>query len=338
MFAQPLRVVTRTASLLPVMTNRTRKAEILTDQIKDTGQDLLEVAIFSYNRPTYLKNCYESVKRNLPFAKVKIYDDGSDDPDLLNFLRATRSQAVVDGDSAASKHGGLYHNMQEALDRTEARYLLLLQDDMQVVRKVDREEFEALTPHFGNHPLMSVNFMKGEREKRVKTANKAGQGVYEPRLDARGEPHRNANCYMDIALCDVDRLRRANWKVLSSEAEMARVARRDVGGMNHFGNPFVFYCPQVPFFRDRRQPLSARLANRFTKGPVFFNDLSDSENQRFQHRDISEWPIAENWLTPTIPNIRRPFVYQDARSLWWTDVIYGIERHYYNRRRRSKDA
>ena len=42
---------------------------------------MFEVAIFSYNRGEYLKNCVESVRRNIPDATIRVYDDCSDDPE-----------------------------------------------------------------------------------------------------------------------------------------------------------------------------------------------------------------------------------------------------------------
>lgn len=47
---------------------------------------MIDVAIFSYNRLFYLKNALHSVQRNVSDARVRIYDDGSDQSEMKNFL------------------------------------------------------------------------------------------------------------------------------------------------------------------------------------------------------------------------------------------------------------
>ena len=127
---------------------------------------MIEVAIFSYNRHFYLKNALHSVQRNVSDVRVRIYDDGSDQSEMKKFLAENSDLVGARLKGLDSKHGGLYTNMQSALDEAQEDYLLLMQDDTQIVRKMEREDLEAINRAFEVFPtaaFLSVMFLKGEK-------------------------------------------------------------------------------------------------------------------------------------------------------------------------------
>ena len=73
----------------------------------------LHVAIFSYNRGAYLKNCVDSLQRNMPGIGWTVYDDGSDELETVAYLQ-TLGEAVQPMKSAGDdRHGGYYNNIVE---------------------------------------------------------------------------------------------------------------------------------------------------------------------------------------------------------------------------------
>lgn len=295
----------------------------------------IEVAIFSFNRVTYLRNCVDSVKRNMPFATIRIYDDASTDPETISYLDKLGAVVISSSDGLGSKHGGLYGNMERAIEQAGADMLLMIQDDVQIVRSVSEQELILMADSFDGHGFLGVTFFKGQNFKLFVGAYAGNGTCYRPVYQNTLSRNSQTNSYADVILCDVNTLREKKWVVQITESKMVQSAREIFGPMNHYRDPFVFFCPQVPFFRDRSKSLSGRLAHKYVNGPVFFKDMDDQQIKALKERCLDSLPVAEDWLFPTIATIKRPFVYQDARALWWTDIVYGIERHFYNRRTRS---
>ena len=65
---------------------------------------LLTVAIMSYNRPDYLRNCVDSVHRHLPGARILVMDDASDDPVQQAELRRAAADRQRVAHSALAGH------------------------------------------------------------------------------------------------------------------------------------------------------------------------------------------------------------------------------------------
>ena len=126
----------------------------------------LDVAIFSYNRGAYLKNCVDSLQRNMPWIGWTVYDDGSDEPDTVAYLQSLGEHVLHMKSTDADRHGGYYYNMQAALDATQADYLLMLQDDLQVVRPFALEDLSRIHQVFDQSPstvFISPLFLKGSK-------------------------------------------------------------------------------------------------------------------------------------------------------------------------------
>lgn len=287
---------------------------------------MIEIAIFSYNRLFYLKNALRSAQCNLSDARVRIYDDGSEQSEMKEFLSENSSLVGTSSKLLGSKHGGLYANMQSALEAAQEDYLILMQDDTQIVRKLEPDDLEAIDRTFEAFPeaaFLSVMFLKGEKKRRYKRVLRA---------DEENDLYRSTSLedgviqsYYDVVLCHVPRLRAAGWKFEHTEVANMKQARDLFGEMPIMRNPFMFFCPEVPFFRDRKQSLAARIiATRRKVNPVF-HDMTDEEVARLKERALGSLPYAEDWLKPTLQGLRRPFVFKDVKANLWLNLLYAIE-------------
>jgi glycosyltransferase involved in cell wall biosynthesis len=271
---------------------------------------MIEVAIFSYNRPDYLGHAIASVLRHMPDARLRVYDDCSDAPDMLDYL-STLGDIVVRRDVPShDRHGGLYANMNRALSDAERPFLVMMQDDMQVVRPVDANDLVSLDRLFESNPswaFVCPMFMKTDRKRRFRrelVADLNLRAYISPSITEKTS--KNCLSYFDVHIRDR--------------------ARAQFGAMPMLGDPFLFFCPEVPFFRYREQSFAAKIASKHIGRHVkSFLDMTESETAAFRSRDLSIWPFAEDFLTPNDPKVVRPFVYKDVNARAWLYALHKSE-------------
>ena len=292
----------------------------------------ISVAIMSYNRGGYLLNCVESCLRNLPGFAVKIFDDQSDDPATVQVLAKARSLGceVVSSDIVLEKerHGGLYDNMQRAMTECQTRFLIYLQDDTQIVRFVDQATLSLIYRVFDDDDIAFIRsqFFKQLDMHRFRPhfPRDLDGDVLEP-ID-QYESCDVDHAYCDIMIADVRKLRKAHWNFRPNERANQILAKSLFKFMPYLRHPFVFYCPEVPSYRDRKLYLASRIVQRARSGGIIrFEDLTGVKLARFLGRPLSEFPIAEDWLTPNLPDVKRPFVFQDYSRTRWLTVLYKVE-------------
>lgn len=287
----------------------------------------LTVAVFSFNRGAYLENCVASVRRNLPFADLRVYDDTSTDPHTLEVLARLGQAVMRPGQLTNARHGGLYANMAAALADCTTPYLLFLQEDMQVVRPVAATELATIDAIFTENPrraFVCPNFMKSTSLRRYRSQLTANPGLRAYVGLAVGP---KSIAYIDVMVAHVARLREADWTFGPTEGAGALRARRLFGDMPYLGDPFTFYCPEVPIYRNRLQSWSSRIAARLTGADVkAFHDLDAGQTARLRARSLDDWPVAEIWLQPLNPRVRQPFVYKDVKLRWWLNLLNKAER------------
>ena len=132
----------------------------------------LTFCIFSYNRGRFLRNCVDSIRACAPNGTtISIFDDDSDDPETLQYLAEAESHCEIlkPQDKGTIKHGGLYLNMQLALEHyADAQLICFLQDDTQVVRPISEEEvngWHALFSKDSNVGFVHPCFIRGVDQK-----------------------------------------------------------------------------------------------------------------------------------------------------------------------------
>jgi hypothetical protein len=288
------------------------------------------VAIFSFNRGVWLFNAVSSLallQASLPQAAVQVYDDGSDDTATLAVLANLPVKVISTRQrEEMARHGGLYAHMQTAFETAaEGSLLLCMQDDTQVVRPVDALDLDVLEQGFAQHPrlaFISPSFVRGRRALRFRRSfHPATAGLCFSRLGNDRDVPRN--CYTDVVIAHVDRLRAAGWRFKGSEHDNAKQARELFGPMAVMAAPFVAAQPEAAFFRHRRRPFVARLLRRLA--PAAFVPQTPDEVAQLRQRPPDQPAIAEDWLRCTRP-VRRPFVYKDVQSSYFLAGLYAIER------------
>ncbi|MEE4251326.1 MAG: glycosyltransferase, partial [Alcanivoracaceae bacterium] len=93
--------------------------------------------IFSFNRGQFLEICIASIEQYAPDARIAVFDDNSYDEYTRDVLKkvAEKHTVIQPGHQSQRRLGGLYGNMQSALDYAAKENLVCyLQDDTQMVR------------------------------------------------------------------------------------------------------------------------------------------------------------------------------------------------------------
>lgn len=290
----------------------------------------LDVAIFSYNRGDYLKNCVESLRRNLPGVRFTVFDDGSDEPGTVAYLQSLGEHVRHMKSAGDDRHGGYYNNMQAALDATQADYLLMLQDDLQVVRPFAQEDLFKIDQVFAESPttvFISPLFMKGSKRAYFQQRYQPDAGLRCYRWSA--DPQESGKVpqkYADIAVLHVARLRQSGWRFEGSEEANGALADRLFGDMVQAAEPWVFYVPEEPAYRGRVLTLGAKLAVKMAGNQVkSFRDMSEQASAAFAQRDLRVYPFAEDFVDTVDPTVRKPYKFNAYRTRWLPLILNKLE-------------
>lgn len=295
-----------------------------------TDEYPLAVAIMTFNRPAHLANCVESVRRHLPDAQILIMDDASDDPGqraLLSRACSMEGVRVIGSTGVDGLHGGLYGNMQRALEECPTRFLLYLQDDTQLVRSPCVEDLQhvadALAPK--DSAFVYPFFIKAQKCK-AGWYVQPGHAHGLQSVRSRGGALKPWNFYTDICVADTHTLRQAGWRFQPDEKSNGRQAQRLFQPMWWLFAPWGFYCPEVPIFRhrDRAWGLARALLPKAKRAPAFFNEMDDAAITGLKTRAPDTLAFAEDHLSAT-RKVRRPFVYQDVKATRLAHMAWAVE-------------
>jgi len=292
----------------------------------------LHFCIFAYNRGRFLANCVRSIELCAPGSPLAIYDDNSDDPATLELLAELARRYPISSPEVAgqqSKHGGLYANMQRALDEQALGSIVcFIQDDMQLVRKLEQAEIDQLHAHFSrkaNAGLLQPAFLKGgERSwmNQVFRFDETANGYLCERHARSGGLH-----YSDIFIASVDQLRALGWQFKPREKDTEMMARRLLPKLLYIQNPFVAWLPSVPAWRGRMRTLGLRLGEKLRHcGFHPLRLMSAEERAAFLGRDPAILPIAEDYLVLEQGSIPQPWVYHPLQDSRWLKHLDSVER------------
>ncbi len=290
----------------------------------------LEIAIFSYNRGEYLRNCVTSVLRNMPNVPFQIFDDGSDDPLTVAYLQSLGEQVRPMKSASDDRHGGYYNNMQFALQTCQSDYLLMLQDDLQIVRPFglpDLVKMHGLFEHNPDVAFISPLFMKGSKRAYFQQRYRADDTLrcYRWQADPT-ETSKVPQKYADIALLHVGRLRERGWQFSSSEEGNGISANALWGDMIQAAEPWVFYVPEEPAYRGRVLTFGAKLAAKMSGNQVkAFHDMRPQAALAFEQRPLSVYPFAEDFVHTIDPTVRKPYKFNVYRTRWLPLILNKLE-------------
>lgn len=202
----------------------------------------LVVCIFSYNRGRYLENCIQSVQRHLSDASLRIYDDGSTQAEAQRVLDEYEDRIFISRghDVEQGWRGGLYANMAQAFKQARRdgfRFVLCMQDDMQVVRPLTADDLRRVGAYFSdeNDTLqLSVSF---ERRKQPRGYTLSAHGPYFFAKEKRFAS------FSDVGIFDLHRLEQVQWSFEESE-EQNDVRLREMGyTLGFYAYPFTMWLP-----------------------------------------------------------------------------------------------
>lgn len=290
----------------------------------------LDIAIFSFNRGAYLENCVASLQRNLPGVPFTVYDDGSDDPETVQYLSSLGERVRHMKSGLDDRHGGYYNNMQAALAATQADFLLMLQDDLQIVRPFDTRDLSLTQLVFEQCPdvaFISPLFMKGSKRAYFEARYRMDSSLRCYRWsaehpEASGVPQK----YADIALLHVARLRRCGWVFAASEQANGALARSHFADMVQMADPFVFYVPEEPAYRGRVLTLGAKLAARMAGNRVkSFIEMTPAQSRAFGQRPLQAYPFAEDFVNTHDPRVKKPYKFNVYRTRWVPLILNKLE-------------
>jgi len=296
----------------------------------------ITVAVFSYNRGQFLDNCVQSIERHMPTADILVVDDMSDDAAtqaVVENIKRRHTVMAPDSDGSGHKLGGLYRNMQRALDaQPDTQLICYLQDDMQIVRDVSADELRWIDDYFDAYPragFLRPTFLKGhhrERDLDVLIFDDE-RCVYRHRDEAVGDTNR----YADVSISRTDRLRSVDWQFVPGEKSNDRQAAdvfEPIGVVQH---PFAMFLPAVPAHRHRRKTWALRSDERRT-GVGFhpYQPLQGDALARLIERDLAVLPVAEDFLETRQPSPSKPWVYGPFQGSRWRNRVHRIEVELFN--------
>lgn len=287
--------------------------------------------IFSFNRGVFLKNCIDSIETAVEQPDIVIFDDDSDDPQTLEYLSdiASRHQIVWPEKKGNIKHGGLYHNMQNALVKLKDRELLcFLQDDTQLVRPLMSGEVKAFNDLFEKSPdiaFIHPCFIRGiDQMKRPLIPESGPNGT----VFLRKNMGQSAGVhYSDLVMFKPARLLRADWEFKQSEPANDAQAKDAFGSMLYLWAPFAMWLPEVPAYRGKSKTLGLKLAEKRKKCGFYpFQIWSEAQTTRFLTTDSGkEPPIAESHLECVGQTPTRPWTYNPLTGYSLLKHLNNIE-------------
>lgn len=288
------------------------------------------VCIYSYNRGELLAECVRSIEHCAPEWPICVVDDDSDDPETRRVLdKVEKQHRVITGrPSQQFKHGGLYANMQLALETFSQEPLMLtLQDDVQMVRPIRAGEQHDWANFFEQHTnaaFLQPCFLRGLNRDRDQRSFRydPDSGVYWPWPTGQSAGVH----YSDLHITKPARLLDAGWLFEPNEPANDRQAAGMFGRMAYLHSPIAMWLPHAPVFRGRHKTLALKFAERRQAVGLYpFDYLTETESEALRQRPGDILPIAEDFLTnPEISN-ERPWIHYSLQGRRWLKKLNSLE-------------
>jgi len=290
----------------------------------------LVFVVCSYNRGQFLQNCVDSIERNAPDARIIIADDLSEDPETIQILDQIEQRHEVLRPAKVShnnpKVGGLYLNMQAALDHVTGNQLIAyIQDDMQLVRRLDAADMKSIRAHFLEREdagFLCGVFLSGNRREHFADEIRWDQtrGCYFTTASGGWKGH-----FAAPIICLSSRMRAVNWRFAAREKLNDAQASEIFEPMGIMRDPFIMFLPAVPVLRWRRKTRALQIAEkRINAGFYPYNDLDYNKLEEFRKRENSVLPIAEDWLE-TRTFLSKPWPRGPLQDFPWLKRLNRLE-------------
>jgi len=263
---------------------------------------LVDIYIFSFNRGRYLNNCIESIYDCMDNHNINIYDDSSTDKYTIMILNKWEDKCRImrtEESNTIYKVGGLYNNMNYAINdayKRNVKYVLFIQDDMQVVRKYTQEDENIMNKYFEEN-IKAVQYYPCFFKMHVKDA------VKNRKLDTtRCVYFKNISLqysgFSAVGIFHVERFKKYFGKFQGRERIMDNIAR-DMGiRKGEAVYPFMMYLPHPKSYRGKNRSFAHKISE-FISGAGYYpiNYMDEKELKVFFERDPLLIPYAEEYLT-----------------------------------------
>lgn len=274
----------------------------------------LHFLVFSFNRGDFLKNCVNSIRACIPFARISVWDDNSTDPMTRQILQNLDAAVEVHSSpdtEARGMHGGLYGNMQLAMQAADSDELICaIQDDMQVVRPVSEVEFynwEEQLCAAGHHGFIHPVFLKNDKDRVL-------PGDTDEWFCLDRTQHSAGSHYSDIFMIRRNLLQQVDWTFHNKEADNEQQARQHFKPMAYLKDPFIAWLPAVPAWRGKRQTWALRFAEKTRRCGLYpFNIMTEEQSMAFRQRASTCPPYAEAYLQLQNDTLTKPWFYQPLK-------------------------
>lgn len=295
--------------------------------------------VFSFNRGQFLDNCIDSIERCVPGARIVVFDDDSDDTATREVLTriAQRHRVIQPGHVSQHRLGGLYGNMQTALEQMRDEPLVCyLQDDTQVVRPLPEADIAAIHRLFDEdasigfvHPC----FLRGRNRQRDEQSM-----TYEERRNIyfrTGTAQSAGQHFSALLLMRPERLLARGWEFGRSEPENDRQAAKLFGPMPFMHAPFAMWLPEVPTYRGKRKTRALKIAERVSRAGFYpFRILTEAQVRDLKGRPPEVLPFAEDFLQCLKGDPPKPWGYHPMQNHRWLQNLSNAEvalRHWLQR-------
>jgi len=278
----------------------------------------IEVVIFSYNRGLLLRNCVESVRLLMPLSPITIFDDLSsdsttnaiiDDISRNCFVRVIQPSRIhTDSKQASRKVGNLNHNMNLFISHyRRLRYILFLQDDMQLVRSftpTDELNVAQLFKRYAKSAFLYPGFLAYRHEFESQTCEIGF--LHDDDVYTFSPSYQYAGVW-DVCLAYVDRLI-ASCFTFGNELESSRRALALFGPMLFLRYPFVAHLPAPPCCHGRHISLT-QSAWEFLNCGLYPIDILPSDKVKALLENKQSLPFASDYLTSVNYRGEHPWPY-----------------------------
>lgn len=286
----------------------------------------IRFAVFSYNRGQFLENCILSILINAPDAKVDIFDDGSSDPVVHRVLRQYEKlvRVIPRQSEELGYHGGLYSNMQRALNASEEdEYLVFIQDDQQVIRPLLDDDVAHWGQFFSRNDSafqLSAAFLKRGSKLDVSTV------TYDTDTNSHymESTASRRSFYSDVGVFNASRMKEYGWVFGKTEGDNEAKARSLNAKAGISPYPFMMYLPYANSTKFKKRGLLLRFAEWYhAYGYYPFQVWDREEANAFFKRDPEVLPYAEDLLTLAKRVDDTVWMYEDAtKSIKWIHKYY----------------
>lgn len=285
--------------------------------------------VFSFNRGQFLRNCVNSIESCAPDSRIIVFDDNSDDPDTVKVLQDIKTRHTLLQPGHSSKHhlGGLYGNMQSALEYcSDEELVCYLQDDTQIVRPLAADTITAINEAFDRLPRLGFLhpcFIRGINRLR------GAEYIFDSdtKLYYRAPTERSAGRFFSaLLIMKPGRLRESGWRFESSEPKNNQQAEALFQPMGYLFSPFAMWLPEVPAYRGKKKTLGLKLAEKKRGCGYFpFKQMTPRQVEAMHHRPSSEIPYAEDFLDCIPASPKKPWAYNPLTDTGWMKTLNQLE-------------